>query len=151
LSAIRRAVDRGGRLPSTLEADLMTRRILGTALVGLWLVTFVPAMSVSARANDRDDRSTVSPDAEDSWYYQPATQPSTEYRPNPRAIIHQKAQANAQQRQSRMSAMNWYGMSNSRPTAAPTPFTSIYSPVWQAPGVRPFVWYTSGRPTFVFR
>ena len=69
------------------------------------------------------------------------------YEPNPRTIQHQNAQTRAQQRQLRMASMAWYGMSNSRPTASATPFASVYSPVWQMPGPRPFAWYNYNRPT----
>jgi hypothetical protein len=81
---------------------------------------------------------------DDSWYYQQPT-----YQPNTRAIIHEKAQARAHQRQARLAAMSWYGMYNARPTAAPTPFTSIYSPVWQVPGGRPYAWPPYSRPFYV--
>jgi hypothetical protein len=80
----------------------------------------------------------------ESWYRQ------STYQPNPRAIVHERAFYRANQRQARLAAMNWYGMYNARPTAAPTPFTSLYSPVWQQPGARPFAWYASSRPTYVF-
>ncbi len=76
----------------------------------------------------------------DTTYYQ---QPS--YRPNTAAIIHEKAQARAYQRQARLASMSWYGMSNSRPQASPTPFTSRYSPTWEMPGGRPYSWYPSYR------
>jgi len=81
-----------------------------------------------------------------SWY--DYDQPS-EYQPNPTAIIQQKAMNRAAQRQARIASMQWYGMSNARPTAAATPFCSMYSPAWQMPGGRPFAWYTSGRPVYV--
>jgi hypothetical protein len=80
-------------------------------------------------------------------YTQPIQAPS--YEPNPRAIIHQNAQTRAQQRQLRMASMAWYGLSNSRPTASPTPFTTLYSPVWQMPGGRPYAWYSTSRPTYL--
>src|SRR3989304_4731520 len=127
----------------------MLRLFIGAALVGSLLVTGAPT-----RADEFDDdhspvNQNSSPDRDESWYYQPSTEP-TSYQPNPLAIIHQKALAPGQQRSDRLAALNWYGMSNSRPTAAPTPFTSLYSPVWQAPGAKPFVWYTSGRPGCIF-
>lgn len=81
--------------------------------------------SVTAEITERDA----------SYYVQPT------YRPNTLAIIHEKAQARAQQRQARLAALNWYGMSNSRPQAASTPFTSRYSPVWEMPGGKPYSWY----------
>jgi hypothetical protein len=81
---------------------------------------------------------------DDSWYRE---QPA--YKPDTRAIIIQKAQIRAEQRQERMASLAWYGMSNSRPTGAPTPFTSRYSPVWEMPGGRPFAWYPYARPGYV--
>jgi hypothetical protein len=76
----------------------------------------------------------------DSTYYQTPT-----YRPDPRSLVIQKAQARAYQREARLASMNWYGMSNSRPQAASTPFTSRYSPVWEMPGGRPYSWYPTYR------
>ncbi|HVT27594.1 MAG TPA: hypothetical protein VHE81_06200 [Lacipirellulaceae bacterium] len=68
-----------------------------------------------------------------------------------RTIIQQKAQARAQQRQDRMESMAWYGMSASRPTGAPTPFTSRSSPMWEMPGGQPLSWYPDWvRPNYVF-
>jgi hypothetical protein len=75
--------------------------------------------------------------------------PPADYEPNVRAIIHQNAQTRGQQRQLRLSSMAWYGMSNSRPTASPTPFTTLYSPVWQMPGGRPYAWYPMHRTTYL--
>jgi hypothetical protein len=67
-----------------------------------------------------------------------------------RAYIQQRAQARAQQRQDRIAAMNWYGMSNSRPNAATTPFTSRYSSVWEMPGGRPYSWTPAwSRPNYI--
>jgi hypothetical protein len=100
------------------------------------------ASAVVAQVATRD--ATTADERDESWYY---TQPS--YRPNPRAIIHAKAQTRAAQRQTRLASMAWYGMSNSRPTGAPTPFTSRYSPVWEVPGGRPFTWHDRTWPTYV--
>jgi hypothetical protein len=80
-------------------------------------------------------------------YAQPA-QPS--YETHVRTVSQQNAYARGQQRQQRMASMAWYGMSNSRPTVSTTPFTTIYSPVWQMPGGRPFAWnYSSWPATYV--
>ena len=109
------------------------------AIVGLWMAVDSPLA-----AQEFAGREGLDEEREDSLYYQQPT-----YRPDPRAIIHQKAQARAFQRQSRLASLSWYGMSNARPTAAPTPFTSLYSPVWQMPGGRPFAWHTRTWPTYV--
>jgi hypothetical protein len=91
-----------------------------------------------------NDNSPPDSERDQTWYRQTST-----YQPDTRAIIHQKAQARGAQRDARLASLNWYGMSNSRPTAAPTPFSSLYSPVWQQPGGRPFAWSTTSWPTSV--
>jgi hypothetical protein len=80
---------------------------------------------------------------EQSWYREQSTKSDT------RAIVQQKAQIRAQQRMDRMASLQWYGMSNSRPMGAPTPFTSRYSPLWEMPGGKPFSWYPYTRPGYV--
>jgi hypothetical protein len=42
--------------------------------------------------------------------------------------------------------MQWYGMSNSRPTVSATPVTGSYSPAWTSNNFDPFRWNT-GRDT----
>jgi hypothetical protein len=97
------------------------------------------------RAQERsNDNSPAAGERDQTWYQQPSN-----YQPNTRAIIHQKAQSRAAQRDARLASLHWYGMSNSRPTAAPTPFSSLYSPVWQQPGGRPFAWSTASWPSSV--
>jgi hypothetical protein len=113
----------------------------------IWQAALVYAsLTVGSAALAQKVDSTLPPGepAAESWDYRPSS-----YQPNVRAIIHEKAIARSNQRQARLAAMSWYGMYNARPTAAPTPFTSLYSPVWQQPGGRPFAWYAS-RPTYVF-
>ena len=90
-------------------------------------------------AQDFSSLTTDIEERESSYYSQPT------YRPNSLAIIHEKAQARAYQRQARLASMNWYGMSNSRPQAASTPFTSRYSPTWEMPGGKPYSWYPTYR------
>ena len=113
----------------------------------LLLSVFVGVVSMGhvATAQDLNNRgeSFTGSVQEDDWDYKP----SYVYQPNPKAIIHQKAQARALQRLSRMTAMRWYGMSNERPTASPTPFLGLYSPVWQVPGGRPYAWNYRGTPS----
>ena len=83
---------------------------------------------------------------EQSWNREQKTSAKIEAR----AYIQQRAQARAQQRQDRIAAMNWYGMSNSRPNAATTPYTSRYSSVWEMPGGRPYSWTPAwSRPNYI--
>jgi hypothetical protein len=85
------------------------------------------------------DLSTLDAERDSSYYTTPS------YRPDPRSVVIQKAQARAYQREARLASMAWYGQSNSRPQAAVTPFTSRYSPLWETPGGRPYAWYPTYR------
>lgn len=80
---------------------------------------------------------------EQSWYREQSTKPDSQ------AIVIQKAQIRAQQRNDRMASMQWYGQSNARPQAAITPFTSRYSPLWEMPGGTPYSWVPQSRPGYV--
>jgi len=79
----------------------------------------------------------------ESWYREQAAKPDA------KAIAQQKAMVRADQRMSRMASMQWYGMSNSRPQASGTPFSTRYSPLWGMPGGRPYAWYPNSRPGYV--
>ena len=120
----------------------MFRFLILALLAGLIFATATRVL-----AEELDHGPSPRQNQDQTGYYQPLPN----YQPNPRQIVHQKAMARAQQRAYRMASMSWYGMSNLRPTASPTPFTTLYSPVWQMPGGRPFAWYTTGRPTYIFR
>ena len=68
-----------------------------------------------------------------------------------RAIVQQKAQARAEQRNDRMATSSWYGISNSRPSAARRRSRSRYGSPWEMPGGRPYSWYPAyARPNYVF-
>jgi hypothetical protein len=120
----------------------MRNVILGAVLIAGLLATIAPV-----RAADVVHPPKPSGDSDESWTYQSPTSANA----NARAIVQQKAEIRAQQRMDRLAALNWYGMSNSRPMASGTPYCSMYSPTWQVPGGRPFAWYSNGRPTYLFR
>lgn len=77
------------------------------------------------------------------WFYQ---QEMRRY-DDPRAAVRRKAEYRAAQRQRRIAAMEWYGFSNLRPQANPTPFASgVYSPGWVSNNYRhPMQWSGGGR------
>lgn len=102
--------------------------------VGICLAACAP---ITAQEFSTFTRETTERDS--TYYSEPA------YKPNPRQIVQEKAQARAYQRQARLASMSWYGMSNSRPQAATTPFTSRYSPTWEMPGGRPYSWHPTYR------
>jgi hypothetical protein len=112
----------------------MIRMTVYALTFGICLAACAPisAQDFSSLAADVDERDT-------SFYAQPT------YKPNSLAIVHEKAQANAYQRRARLASMSWYGMSNSRPQASATPFTSRYSPVWETPGGERYSWYPTYR------
>ena len=130
----------------------MSRLCFGALVLGS-MIAFAAALR--AEEIDEFDVETSSPvnqarpqARDDSWYYQPSTEPTTQ-RPNPRLIIQQKAMTRGQQRADRLASLAWYGMSNGRPTAAPLPYcTALYSPAWQSPYGSGFSW-RQGQPTYI--
>jgi hypothetical protein len=125
-------------------------RVLMVSLLAILIGVGLAACStMSVAAGDFMDppTATSAPAAEvqheQSWYREQSVKPDT------RAIVQQKAQVRAQQRMDRLASMNWYGMSNSRPQASPTPFFTRYSPTWEMPGGKPYSWYPQSRPGYV--
>lgn len=110
----------------------------------LFACTWMSASSHSASAQQPTGERPATSQGE-NWSYEQ----SYPAKPDPRAIIQYKAQVRAAQRMDRMAAMQWYGMSNARPTASATPFTTMYSPAWQMPGGRPFAWFNLQNPPVI--
>jgi hypothetical protein len=76
---------------------------------------------------------------------------TTNTKQDARAIVQQKAQARAEQRNDRLASSAWFGISNSRPSGSSTPFTSRYGSSWEMPGGRPYSWNPPySRPNYVF-
>lgn len=117
---------------------------LKSSLQGVFAALLLTTCAAIAAAQQPASKTPANPARDESSYY---VQPN--YQPSPRAIIHQKAFARSAQRDARLASLNWYGMYNARPTAASTPFTSLYSPVWQMPGGRPYAWYPTWRTVYV--
>lgn len=63
---------------------------------------------------------------------------------DPQEIRRRRAQQQAAERRMRLSAMAWYGYSNQRPVAHPTPFTASYSPSWIGSPWNPYHWMGVG-------
>jgi len=79
------------------------------------------------------------------WFYE---QQMREYR-KPKNSVRRRAEFEADQRQQRLAAMDWYGFSNSRPTASPTPYTGPYSPGWASNSTVPYQWSGVARQVIV--
>jgi hypothetical protein len=104
----------------------------------------VCASTVFAAGNFISSSATAEEPHEQSWARE--QQPT---KVDPKVIVQQKAEFRAEQRMSRMASMEWYGMSNSRPQASPTPYSTRYSPVWEMPGGSPYSWHPCSRPGYV--
>ncbi len=70
---------------------------------------------------------------------------------DPKASVRRKAEFRATQREHRLAALKWYGMSNSRPTTSTTPVMGTYSPTWVANSIDPFRWHTGISTNYVLR
>ncbi|MEX2176000.1 MAG: hypothetical protein WD872_16680 [Pirellulaceae bacterium] len=76
---------------------------------------------------------TVTPEM---WFY------SQEVRrqDDPKVALRRRAEYVAQQRQMRIAAMKWYGLSNSRPSVSANPHLGVYSPAWVGNGYDRYDW-----------
>jgi hypothetical protein len=95
-----------------------------------------------------EDVSSMAQMTPEMWFY---IQESHRY-DDPKEMVRRKAEFKAVQRQRRIAAMQWYGFSNSRPTANTGLFEGSYSPCWGAnnrsnpslwPGPRGGVFYNA--------
>jgi hypothetical protein len=113
----------------------------------LMLVAAMAAKSPAQQPNNaaRDTAAAEAPLSPEMWFYKQ----QLERYDNPKTAVRRNAEFQNQQRMARLETLKWYGFSNSRPTASPTPFMTMYSPAWQSNWGRPFAWYTSGRPTII--
>lgn len=68
----------------------------------------------------------------------------------PKEGVRRKAQIRAAQRQNRLEAQRWFGVSNLRPMANPIPFYGSYSPAWVGNGWNPYSWVGFGQPYVVY-
>jgi hypothetical protein len=66
---------------------------------------------------------------------------------DPAQAVRRKAEIQADQRLARLAAMKWYGLSNSRPVANPTPYTGQYSPQWIGNGYDRYDWVGPANPS----
>jgi hypothetical protein len=124
-------------------------RMLFVAFTAVFVVGISLAAASPGAAQEPD---TITPDADAQQQLEPEESWLREqqgFKQNSRAIIFEKAQVRAYQRNSRMASMNWYGMSGPRPMSSATPFMSRYGSVWEMPGGRPYSWYPQSRPGYV--
>jgi hypothetical protein len=70
---------------------------------------------------------------------------------DPQQAVRRKAEARTAARESRITAMKWYGMSNARPQANPVPFMGTYSPTWIGGRNERYDWYGPTWPSVSLR
>src|SRR5690242_7814648 len=71
---------------------------------------------------------------------------------DPKLAVRRNAERKTSERQSRIAAMKWYGLSNSRPIANPTPMCGVYSPGWHANNYNAYRWtWNGGYPLLLVR
>lgn len=118
----------------------MTR--LSLALAALAFFAAEPALAQQPQPG-ATGQATPAPEA---WYYQRPLRREVD----PWTLVHRRAAQQAAQRQARIAAMKWYGLSNSRPTVNPTPWGSRYrySPVWRFSASHPFAWPAAAPPLY---
>jgi hypothetical protein len=120
--------------------------------VGMFVAGSIWCACGAAFAADATAEPAAKTNTDETWEYHPTTPSAPIYKPNPTAIVQQKSMIRAQQRQDRMAAQDWYGLSNSRPTQSPTPFFTSRSRFWwDKQNQRPYAWYESAQQPFNIR
>jgi hypothetical protein len=84
------------------------------------------------------------PPTPEMWFYDQAMRQHAD----PRAMVRQKAEFDMAQRQRRLASQQWFGVSNSRPTAGITPFQGTYSTTWVGNTTNPMQWAGQGTPVY---
>ncbi len=59
---------------------------------------------------------------------------------DPKQAVRRKAELKTAQRNQRLAAQKWFGVSNARPMASAQPFMDLYSPRWVGNGYNSFDW-----------
>ena len=107
-----------------------------TATCLLSLVANAHAQKPAAKSETPPRPEATMSQTPEMWFYE---QQQRRY-DDPRVAVREKAEFRAHQRQQRIAAMDWYGFSNSRPRANPTPWGSTYSTQWVGSGSQPYSW-----------
>ena len=129
----------------------MSRLVI--AVAALLLFVAVPTFGQAPAANPLPPlQSSLSPgdvrQTPEMWFYE---QQRRDYL-DPRVAIRQRAEFQAQQRQRRIAARKWFGLSNARPTVSTDPFHGDFSPRWSSNNPAfPYRWNGTGAPSVAWR
>lgn len=128
----------------------MKRLVLTSAFVPVMLISTLVMAQDGTRGNKPVDSQPlmdqVAP-TEDMWFYLQ----EMKRRDDPREAIRRRAEIKSAQRQQRLAAQKWFGWSQGRPSASPTPAMGVYSPTWVGNGVSPYEWVGYGYSTTALR
>lgn len=113
------------------------------AVASLMLASIADAQDKSKSAPSlRRDASTsngATNQTPEMWFYE---QERSRWE-DPKEAVRRKAEFRSAQRGNRIASSHWYGMSNSRPAANPTPLFGTYSPTWVSNSFDPNRWTTA--------
>jgi hypothetical protein len=121
--------------------------------LALAVSAFLCLASAAAAEQPRAEKQPIAPQISlggtltptpDMWFYGQAVR---EYS-DPQLAVRRKAELASAQRQRRIAARDWFGVSNARPTANVTPLQSSYSQTWVSGTRNPLQWSSRG-PTNV--
>ena len=113
--------------------------------IGLGCLTLLASLGInpasaqtiaSGAPTEKEISTTPVQETPEMWLYQKEMQRYD----SPKQAVRRKAEFASHQRQLRMAALKWYGMSNSRPVVNPTPWMGMYSPAWVSGTGVPFGW-----------
>jgi hypothetical protein len=112
----------------------------------------VPPVPVAPSADKTPPMSSSSLHSGSSFELQPL-QPTPEMwfyeqeqkrREDPNAMARARAERVGNERQARLAALRWYGISNSRPLTGTDPVHGVWAPHWTGNGTNPDTWYWIG-------
>ena len=138
-----RAVFLGALIPTTLQADDAPDPIRIQKSSRETAVTQASASTPASAPLISPGEVTATPEM---WFYEQAIRRYDDPKNAVRAVAEQKAN----QRRARIAAMDWYGMSNLRPSSGIDPFAGPLSPTWIGNGYYPNQWVAPARPTAVW-
>jgi hypothetical protein len=129
----------------------MVRTVLAALLLATVVAEHAAAQQASPPRRTEDGQTAEFPAGismtPEMWFY---LEEVRRYE-DPSMAVRRNAEIRAQQRQNRLAALKWFGFSNLRPQASPTPMSSSYSPAWVGSVGSPYSWTGLGNHSYVVR
>jgi hypothetical protein len=99
------------------------------------------------QAAPHENTSSVIATTPEMWYYQQ----EIKRHDDPKMAIRRRAELKAQQRHERLASLQWYGISNARPTVSTSPQFGNYSTYWGSNTYDPLRWRPMPAPVVITR